>query len=30
MHVHMHTLDFEDENITESLKLKIMGHQKAT
>ena len=26
MHVHKHTLDFEDENITEFTKIKKMGH----
>ena len=31
MHVHKHTLDFEDENITEFAKIKRkMGYQKVT
>ena len=30
IHVNKHTLDFEDENITEFTKIKKMGHQIAT
>ena len=29
-HVHKHTTDFEDKNITEFTKIKKTGHQKAT